>query len=155
MQILEKDYQTNSVNKAINAGENSIIALPTGGGKSICILKLCQAMPDKNVVISLRNAALIPQLLNTLTVNGLTVSVVKSGYKYVAGGDVTLIMEQSFARRKHLNIQCDVLLRDEYHVGCMGGVYIAMREELSPDMIIGLTATPIDRLGVYIDKSMK
>lgn len=155
MQILEKDYQVNSVRKAIDAGANSIIALPTGGGKSICILKLCQAMPDKKVVISLRNAALVPQLLNTLTVNGLSVSVVKSGYKYVPGGDVTLVMEQSFSRRKHLNIQCDVLLRDEYHVGCMGGVYIAMREELSPELIIGLTATPIDRLGVYIDKSMQ
>jgi superfamily II DNA or RNA helicase len=155
MQILEKDYQVNSVRKAIDAGVNSIIALPTGGGKSICILKLCQAMSDKKVVISLRNAALVPQLLHTLTVNGLSVSVVKSGYKYVAGGDVTLVMEQSFGRRKHLNIQCDVLLRDEYHVGCMGGVYIAMREELSPDLIIGLTATPIDRLGVYIDQSME
>ncbi|GAW96100.1 MULTISPECIES: DEAD/DEAH box helicase [Colwellia] len=154
MQILEKDYQINSVNKAINAGGNSIIALPTGGGKSICILKLCQALSDKKVVISLRNAALIPQLLNTLTSNGLSVSVVKSGYEYIAGGDVTLVMEQSFARRKYLNIECDVLLRDEYHVGCMGGVYIAMREELAPDLIIGLTATPIDRLGVYIDKSM-
>lgn len=155
MQILEKDYQVNSVRKALEAEENSIIALPTGGGKSICILKLCQAMSDKKVVISLRNAALVPQLLNTLTINGLSVSVVKSGYKYVAGGDVTLVMEQSFSRRKHLNIQCDVLLRDEYHVGCMGGVYIAMREELAPDLIIGLTATPIDRLGVYIDKSMQ
>jgi len=155
MQIIEKDYQISSVNKAISAGANSIIALPTGGGKSICILKLCQAMSDKKVVISLRNAALVPQLLNTLTVNGLSVSVVKSGYKYVAGGDVTLVMEQSFGRRKHLNIQCDVLLRDEYHVGCMGGVYIAMCEELSPELIIGLTATPIDRLGVYIDKSMQ
>lgn len=154
MQILEKDYQINSVRKAIGAGGNAIIALPTGGGKSICILKLCQAMSDKKVVVSLRNAALIPQLLHTLTVNGLSVSVVKSGYKYVAGGDVTLVMEQSFARRKHLNIACDVLLRDEYHVGCMGGVYIAMREELAPDLIIGLTATPIDRLGVYIDQSM-
>ena len=30
-----------------------------------------------------------------------------------------------------------------------------MREELSPDLIIGLTATPIDRLGVYIDPSMQ
>jgi len=155
MQIIEKDYQISSVNKAISAGANSIIALPTGGGKSICILKLCQAMSDKKVVISLRNAALVPQLLNTLTVNGLSISVVKSGYKYVAGGDVTLVMEQSFGRRKHLNIQCDVLLRDEYHVGCMGGVYIAMCEELSPELIIGLTATPIDRLGVYIDKSMQ
>ncbi len=155
MQILEKDYQVNSVRKAIEAGANSIIALPTGGGKSICILKLCQAMSDKKIVVSLRNAALIPQLLRTLTINGLSVSVVKSGYKYIAGGDVTLVMEQSFGRRKHLNIQCDVLLRDEYHVGCMGGVYIAMREELSPDLIIGLTATPIDRLGVYIDKSMQ
>jgi len=155
MQILEKDYQINSVRKAINAEANSIIALPTGGGKSICILKLCQAMSDKKIVVSLRNAALIPQLLHTLTVNGLSVSVVKSGYKYVAGGDVTLVMEQSFGRRKHLNIGCDVLLRDEYHVGCMGGVYIAMREELSPDLIIGLTATPIDRLGVYIDQSME
>jgi len=154
MQILEKDYQINSVLKAIDAEGNSIIALPTGGGKSICILKLCQAMSDKKVVISLRNAALVPQLLHTLSINGLSVSVVKSGIKYVAGGDVTLVMEQSFGRRKHLNIQCDVLLRDEYHVGCMGGVYIAMCEELSPDLIIGLTATPIDRLGVYIDKSM-
>jgi superfamily II DNA or RNA helicase len=154
MQILEKDYQINSVRKAIDAGGNSIIALPTGGGKSICILKLCQAMSDKRVVISLRNAALVPQLLNTLTVNGLSVSVVKSGYKYVAGGDVTLVMEQSFSRRRHLNIACDVLLRDEYHVGCMGGVYIDMCEELAPDLIIGLTATPIDRLGVYIDQSM-
>ena len=154
MKILEKDYQINSVRKAIDAGGNSIIALPTGGGKSICILKLCQAMSDKKVVVSLRNAALVPQLLHTLTVNGLSVSVVKSGYKYVAGGDVTLVMEQSFNRRKHLNINCDVLLRDEYHVGCMGGVYIDMREELSPDLVIGLTATPIDRLGVYIDPSM-
>lgn len=155
MQILEKDYQINSVNKAISAGVNSIIALPTGGGKSICILKLCQALSHKKVVITLRNAALIPQLLNTLTINGLTVSVVKSGYKYIAGGDVTLVMEQSYGRRKHLNIQCDVLLRDEYHVGCMGGVYIDMREELAPELIIGLTATPIDRLGVYIDSSMQ
>ena len=155
MKILEKDYQVNSVRKALDAGVNSIIALPTGGGKSICILKLCQALSDKKVVVSLRNAALVPQLLHTLSVNGLSVSVVKSGYKYVPGGDVTLVMEQSFGRRKHLNIRCDVLLRDEYHVGCMGGVYIAMREELSPDLIIGLTATPIDRLGVYIDPSMQ
>jgi superfamily II DNA or RNA helicase len=154
MQILEKDYQINSVKKAIEAEGNSIIVLPTGGGKSICILKLCQAMSHKKVVVSLRNAALIPQLLNTLTINGLSVSVVKSGYKYIAGGDVTLVMEQSYSRRKYLNIECDVLLRDEYHVGCMGGVYITMREELAPDLIIGLTATPIDRLGVYIDKSM-
>ncbi len=155
MQILEKDYQVNSVRKAIDAGVNSIIALPTGGGKSICILKVCQAMSNKKVVVSLRNAALVPQLLHTLSVNGLSVSVVKSGYKYVAGGDVTLVMEQSYGRRKHLNIACDVLLRDEYHVGCMGSVYITMREELSPDLIIGLTATPIDRLGVYIDPSMQ
>ncbi len=155
MKILEKDYQVNSVRKALDAGVNSIIALPTGGGKSICILKLCQALSDKKVVVSLRNAALVPQLLHTLSVNGLSVSVVKSGYKYVPGGDVTLVMEQSFGRRKHLNIRCDVLLRDEYHVGCMGGVYIAMREELSPELIIGLTATPIDRLGVYIDPSMQ
>ena len=63
MHILEKDYQINSVNKAIAAEGNSIIVLPTGGGKSICILKLCQAMSDKKVVVSLRNAALIPQLL--------------------------------------------------------------------------------------------
>ena len=69
MQILDKDYQINSVSKAIGAGENSIIALPTGGGKSICILKLCQALSDKHVVVSLRNAALIPQLLHTLTSN--------------------------------------------------------------------------------------
>ena len=27
-------------------------------------------------------------------------------------------------------------------------------KSLSPDLIIGLTATPIDRLGVYIDNSM-
>ena len=52
----EKDYQVNSVRKAIEAGVNSIIALPTGGGKSICILKLCHAMADKKVVVSLRNA---------------------------------------------------------------------------------------------------
>lgn len=155
MQILEKDYQINSVRKAISAGKDCIIALPTGGGKSICILKLCQAMANKKVVVSLRNAALIPQLLHTLTVNGVSVSVVKSGYKYIPGGDVTLIMEQSFIRRKNLKIACDVLLRDEYHVGCMGAVYKAMREELSPELVIGLTATPIDRLGVYIDKSME
>ena len=104
MKVLEKDYQINSVRKAIDAGVNSIIALPTGGGKSICILKLCQAMPDKRVVISLRNAALVPQLLNTLTINGLTVSVVKSGYKYIAGGYFTLIKAPSFGRRNHLNI---------------------------------------------------
>jgi len=117
-------------------------------------LNCAKQCPTKKVVVSLRNAALIPQLLNTLTSNGLSVSVVKSGYKYIAGGDVTLVMEQSFGRRKHLNIACDVLLRDEYHVGCMGGVYIAMRDELSPNLVIGLTATPIDRLGVYIDQSM-
>ncbi len=155
MQILDKEYQINSVRKAIEAGVNSIIALPTGGGKSICILKLCQALSDKKVVVSLRNAALVPQLLRTLTVNGLSVSVVKSGYTYEAGGDVTLIMEQSYARRKHLNIQCDVLLRDEYHIGCTGGVYLAMRAELLPELIIGLTATPIDRSGVYIDTAMQ
>ena len=96
--------------------------------KASVFLSCVRQCPTKKLWLVYVMRALVPQLLHTLTVNGLSVSVVKSGYKYVAGGDVTLVMEQSFGRRKHLNIQCDVLLRDEYHVGCMGGVYIAMRE---------------------------
>ena len=58
-------------------------------------------------------------------------------------------MEQSFhaKKRKELNVKCDLLIKDEMHIGIGMKRYEDIVSSLDPSRIIGTTFTPIDEKG--------
>ncbi len=149
-----RNYQSEVMTAITENERNVIVALPTGGGKSIIVVNTARHYIEqgKKVVVSVMYTALIPQLKKHLESDGMTVSVVKAGMKTESKADVVLVMEQTFyARREHLDLECDVLIRDEFHTGVTSKRYAALINDLEPSRVIGLTATPITELGMKLD----
>ncbi len=147
-----RPYQQKSIDKVITSDATRIvITLPTGAGKSIVIQKLVEHYHSigKTVAVVVNKSALIPQLKSNLMATGLNVGVIKSGQHVdVNEPDAVLIMEQSF--NEMYTLTSDVLIRDEIHDGFKGIRFANMVERLNPEILIGLTATPIDEKGIYL-----
>ena len=130
----------------------AVIPLPGGGGKSAIIAESARlAHQDGEYCVVLTNlSALIPQLARHLDEFKVPYNIVKAGsHKYDATAKVTLIMEQSFhaKKRKELNVQCELLIKDEMHIGIGQKRYEDIVRDLKPTRIIGTTFTPIDEKG--------
>jgi len=130
----------------------AVIPLPGGGGKSAIIAELARIAHNekKNCVVLTNLTALVPQLARHLDEFNVPYSVVKAGsHSLIEEAYITLIMEQSFheKKRKELNVQCDILIKDEMHIGIGQKRYEDIVKHLEPTKIIGTTFTPIDEKG--------
>ena len=153
-----RDYQQDIVSdtEALLAfGDRAVIAAATGAGKSVIIAKLCEnyVKQGDEVVVLTNISALVPQLSKHLTTMGIEHNIVKAGmHDWEPGRLVHLVMEQSFHpdKRDELNIKCDVLIKDEYHIGVGQKRYEDIYSHLNPLKIIGLSASPIDEKGYLL-----
>lgn len=150
--MILRPYQKRVVDKIISSDSGKfIIELPTGAGKSVIIQKLVEKYCSMGMMcaVVVNKSALIPQLKGNLLSTGLSVGVIKAGQHVdVDNQNVILIMEQSL-RSSH-KIKADVLIRDEVHDGYNGKRFNSVVEMVSPDVFIGLTATPISESGSYL-----
>ena len=130
----------------------TVVAMAMGGGKSAIISRLSlDYSNEKEVVVVLTNiTALIPQLGKHLKEFGVKYNVVKAGsHSFDPEAKVWLIMEQSFHenKRKELQINCDILIKDEYHIGKGQKRYEEIKRSLNPRLTIGLSGTPYNEKG--------
>ncbi len=148
-----RDYQETMVKDILATSSNVIAALPTGGGKSVVIAEVAirYKLMGKKIAVVVRMSTLIAQLITMLEEFGLSVGVVKAGYKFDDSKeyDVVLIMEQTFSKRSDkFSFPIDIVLKDEFHNGYTGVDFNKILTELKPERIIGLTATPITSTGI-------
>ena len=130
----------------------AVIPLPGGGGKSAIIAESARLAHEANedCVVLTNLSALIPQLSRHLDEFKVPYNVIKAGsHKYDSNAKVSLIMEQSFHKdkRKELNLTCDLLIKDEMHIGIGQKRYEDIVRSLNPSKTIGTTFTPIDEKG--------
>lgn len=137
-----------------------IISLFMGGGKTILISELTKYLKEeenKKIAILVNISDLIPQIQEVLDMYNIKYNLIKSNEEFEDNDSgVYLIMEQSFHinKRKQLNIDIDILIKDEYHIGYYGKRFNEIKESLNPEKIIGLSGTPIDEKG-YLLKGIK
>jgi superfamily II DNA or RNA helicase len=157
-----RPYQHEIVDKTIYKLEDLnlvCISAATGAGKSVIISELASRyiLNNMSVCIVTNITALIPQLSRHLTEMEIPHNIVKAGMnQYDKDIKVHLLMEQSFHedKRNELSLDCDVLIKDEYHIGVGQKRFEAIVSHLKPKKVIGLTATPIDELG-YLLKGLE
>ena len=150
-----RDYQLFTVESTedhLTQNNKAVVALPQGGGKSVLISHHAQTYSAQglNTIVMTNFSELIPQLARHLDTFNIEYNIVKAGsHKYNENAKVWLIMEQSFHedKRIELNIECDILIKDEFHVGAGQKRYEDIIKHLKPKKIIGFTATPYDEKG--------
>lgn len=140
-----------------NYRDQLVSTLGMGGGKSVIISATARHYYNqgKNVAILTNISELIPQLAEHLEGLNLPFQIIKSGFEDVCEtpsdkGKIFLIMEQSFHenyRNDNLHITCDILIKDEYHIGIGKSRYESIKEFLSPSKVLGLSGTPLDNMG--------
>lgn len=153
--MVMRDYQIDleeAIEGHLMFDDKAVVALPQGGGKSIVIANTAKNYSSlgETVVIMTNFSELIPQLAKHLDAFNIEYNIVKAGSnKYSESAKVWLIMEQSFHedKRTELNIECSILIKDEFHVGAGQKRYEDIVAHLKPDKILGFTATPYDEKG--------
>lgn len=99
---------------------------------------------------------LIDQIGEALTSLGMTYSIIKAGRdsEFDHKERIHIVMSQTFyARSENLDIKCDKLLIDERHVEYDTPRTKKLIENLSPESIIGTSATPYDSNGFLLHGS--
>jgi len=147
-----RPYQIESVHgveEVLAFDSQAVVTIATGGGKSAVIsaLALDYEKSGYNVVVLTNLTALIPQLSKHLDELGIPHNIVKAGsHRTEPDAKVWLIMEQSFHanKRKELKINCNLLIKDEFHHGKGQKRYEDIARDLAPDWTVGFTATPMD-----------
>jgi len=147
-----RNYQKKIIEKIdglLSFGTRAVVAAATGSGKSVIISEITRRFTEEeqNIVILTNISELITQLKEHLDEFKIEYSVIKSGENIKnENAKVVIAMEQSFHRDRRIkeNVKCDILIKDEYHVGFNGKRYKEIKEYLRPDKEIGFTATPID-----------
>ncbi len=138
----------------------SVCATSMGGGKSIIISEIARhySEKDKPVVILTNLTELIPQLAEHLDEFNLKYGIIKSGHELDHIGKdknikIWLIMEQSFheKKRKQIDIDCFILIKDEYHIGKGKKRYEDIYNSLKPEKVFGLSGTPVDEKGYLLE----
>lgn len=157
-----RDYQKlimQDIYTKFETKDQLVVTLGMGGGKSLIISEASRKYynDNKKVVILTNITELIPQLKEHLDIFNLNYKIIKSGYD-LSNDDsnkncIYLIMEQSFHldKRKELNLDCDILIKDEFHIGKGQKRYEDILLELKPKKVLGLSGTPYNEIGFLMD----
>jgi superfamily II DNA or RNA helicase len=150
-----RKYQSEAIDKIENflvfdSGREACLLAPTSWGKSVAILELVRQHQDKHITILVNISKLITQLRDLLKSNGISVNVIKAGMDEHAEATVTIAMQQTLSSRADLTPQTDYLLIDERHISFGTKTMDEIIDRLSPEKIIGFSATPVDSKGARL-----
>lgn len=158
-----RDYQRLILSDAkygLKTNDIMVSIASMGAGKSLIIAQGAKdyAQEGKTVVILVNISELIPQLKEYLDIFKVSHKIIKSGYELDhtqldKSVSVWLIMEQSYNERKQkkIPINCDILIKDEIHIGMDGKRFNEIKESLNPSKILGFSGTPFSEQGYLID----
>jgi len=145
------DFQQSAVGNTISelafGSSNVAIEAPTSAGKSFIIAGLCTDMDTENIVILVTITELIDQIAEHLDYMNLDYSILKSGRdsEFDPTKRIQLCMAQTlYARLDKVNLNCDVVIFDEYHISYNTKRTLGILDKLNPINRIGLSATPYD-----------
>jgi len=145
------DFQQSAVGNTISelafGSSNVAIEAPTSAGKSFVIAGLCTDMDTENIVILVTITELIDQIAEHLDYMNLDYSILKSGRdsEFDPTKRIQLCMAQTlYARLDKVNLNCDVVIFDEYHISYNTKRTLGILDRLNPINRIGLSATPYD-----------
>ena len=154
MSITPRPYQQEAIDAAVqflrtSKGQNGLMQLPTGSGKSIVIAGICKELAAPTLVFQ-PSKEILAQNASKYRMYGGYCGIYSASAGEKRMSDVTFATIGSVVRKKHLLERFRYVIVDECHaVNAETGMY----EEVLSHMgvpVVGMTATPY-RLGRVFD----
>lgn len=143
-----RDYQQRATEQALSflytarRGQNGLIVLPTGSGKSLCIASVVQEL-DGPCVVFQPSKEILEQNFDKLVNYGYRPGIFSASKGRKEISDITLATIGSVIRRKEEFVDMKYAIIDEAHGVCaQGGMYAEFFKAAADTKLIGLTATP-------------
>ena len=135
-----REYQQKIVNKVLASNKDTLISLPTGGGKTVIATAIMQGLSG-TVVFVVPRLELIKQAKSEFADLG-DVDIIWSGKTTVTGSKYIIASKDSLRceSRKKLLPEHVTMIIDEVHVSIEASWKLV--QSIKPDRVIGLTATP-------------
>jgi len=144
-----REYQNDIINQTINSNVDTLIQVPTGGGKTVIsrfiALKL-SFFENKRILFVAPKIILMEQALKEF--KKLNPQVIHKAQKYNPYHSILVSTIQTASRRDE--IYPDVIIVDEIHYGYEGRMLKQLKENHPNARIIGLSATPYDSKGILL-----
>lgn len=140
-----RPYQEDIINQTLMSNDDTLIQVPTGGGKTFIARQISLALivKDKQVLFVTPRKTLLEQTEKDFY--GLGAQVIHGSKTYDYKHKMLISTLQTAIRRKEL--KPDVIIIDEVHYGYSGKMINELKENNSKSRIIGLSATPYDKNG--------
>jgi superfamily II DNA or RNA helicase len=145
-QLKLRDYQKDVIQKTIGSNKDTLIQIPTGGGKTLIAKEIAVELVAKKNMQVLFVAPKIVLMEQTAKVfKTLKPHIVHRDRQYDHKHHVLISTIQTASRREDL--RPDVIIIDEIHYGFEGKMIETLMKAKSGARIIGLSATPYDKYG--------
>ena len=145
-----REYQEDIINQTINSDVDTLIHVPTGGGKTVISRYIAQKLSfhqNKRILFVAPKIILMEQTMKAFS--KLNPQCIHSSYpEHNENHKILVSTIQTASRRKSLHP--NVIIVDEIHYGYDGTMLKRLRESHPNARIIGLSATPYDSSGVLL-----
>ena len=152
-----RKYQQDAVTQmegAFALGSKEVcLSAPTSFGKTFTIMKFIQdeiAM-GKSVVFMMNLTALIEQTIEAAKAMDIPFKVIAAefdGQEFDHQAKLSICMQQTLhARLDKIDVDCDLLVVDEFHRSFRTQTMEDVKRKLKPDLIAAVSATPYDEKG--------
>lgn len=140
-----RPYQEDIVNQVKQSNDDTLIEVPTGGGKTLIArqISLELIVKDQQVLFVTPRNTLLHQTEEDF--KGLGTQTVHGTQKYDPSHPMLISTIQTANRREEL--APDVIIIDEVHYGYSGEMIRSLKANNPNSRIIGLSATPYDKDG--------
>jgi DNA repair protein RadD len=142
-----RDYQEHAVQAGVGAMQsekrkNSIVVVPTGGGKSLVISSIANELPGKTLILQPSKEILEQNLAKTMAFGETDIGVYSASFGMKKIRKITFATIGSIHKKPELFADFERVIMDECHgVNANEGMYRSFFETTSLP-ILGLTATP-------------
>ena len=143
-----RPYQVDIIKQTVKSTKNTLIQIPTGGGKTLIAKEIISDLVgrfDKQVLFVAPKIILMEQTAEVF--KGLNPCIVHKNQKCNENHKVLISTIQTASRRE---LNPDVIIIDEIHYGFEGTMIEKLIKNKPNTRVIGLSATPYDKYGKQI-----
>lgn len=146
----KRNYQIDIINEVLSLEVNTLIQLPTGGGKTYIATEIIKKLTDlfgehKQVLFIAPKIILMEQTLKAFEKEKLRPEKVHGQSKFNIDNRVLVSTIHTASRRNKL--KPDVIIIDEIHYGFNGEMLKILIDNNPNARLVGLSATPYDQYG--------